>query len=553
VAEQYDAVIVGAGHNGLVTAGYLAKAGLRTLVVERRDRPGGALTTEEVAPGVRAPVAADGIGGLRAAVVRDLGLDSRGFRVVEPDVVAFAPSPDRPGLTLWRDPARTAEELRAQRPRDAEAFVAFDRKIRSLVSFLARVQAVEPPDLAAAVPADALKGLTLMNALRQLGGPQVRETLRVLPMSVADLVSEGVDDEALRGVLGARGIRYSAMGPRSAGTALNFLWDSAAGGGAAGRTVFARGGPEALVEALVAAAQGYGATLRCGVDVAAIRTRRSAVEGVVLADGEEVDARIVASSADPKQTLLRLLDPAELGPTLGWRAENIRMPGVVAKVTLVLSGLPRFGGADGERLRGRIVVAPSLDHLERASDDSKYGRISEHPYLEVTIPTLSNPSLAPDGTHVVTTLFQYAPRRLRDASWDEAARDRVVETTVRTLEAYAPGIAESVVASRVVTPEDLEREYGLSGGHPMHGEHALDQFFAWRPLLGQARYRLAGIGGLYLCGAGAHPGGGVTGGPGRNAAQAILADTRRARRRTGRRRARDAGRRAVSSRRSTSS
>jgi phytoene dehydrogenase-like protein len=396
---------------------------------------------------------------------------------------------------------------------------------------LARVQSIEPPDLASAAPADAVKGFTLLNALRRLGGEQVRETLRVLPMSVADLVSEEVDDEALRGVLGARGIRYSAMGPRSAGSALNFLWDSAAGGGAVGRTVFARRGPDALVEALVAAARSYGATLRCGVDVAAIRTSRSTVEGVVLGSGQEVDARIVASSADPKQTLLRLVDPAELGPTLGWRAEHIRMPGVVAKVTLVVDALPMFGAPDDARLRGRIVFAPSLNYVERAFDDSKYGRISEHPYLEATIPTLSSSSLAPNGNHVVSALFQYAPRHLRDASWDEAARDRVADATVRTLDLYAPGIAETVVARHVVTPEDLERDYGMSGGHPMHGEHALDQFFAWRPLLGHARYRLAGIRGLYLCGAGAHPGGGITGGPGLNAAQAILADARRGGRR----------------------
>jgi phytoene dehydrogenase-like protein len=538
--QRYDAVIVGAGHNGLVTAAYLAKAGLRTLVLERRSRAGGLLATEEVAPGVRAPVAADGVGGLRAYVARDLRLGSHGFRAIEPNVAAFAPSADGPGLTLWRDPARTAAELRTRRPHDAEAFVAFDRKVRSLVRFLARVQATEPPDLASPSLADATTGLTLLNALRHLGRRQVRETLRVLPMSVADLVSEALDDDALRGVLGARGVRYAAMGPRSAGTALNFLWDSASGGGAAGRTVFARGGPGALVEALVAAARNYGATLRCGADVSAIRTKRGSVEGVALANGEEIDARIVASSADPKQTLLRLLDPAEVGPTLGWRAEHIRVPGVVAKVTLVLDALPAFGGVDDERLRGRIVIAPSFDDLERAFDDSKYGRISEHPYLEATIPTLSDPALAPDGTHVITALFQYAPRRLRDADWDEAARDRVADGAVGTLEAYAPGIAERIVARHVVTPADLEQEYGLSGGHPMHGEHALDQFFAWRPLLGHARYRLNGIRGLYMCGAGAHPGGGVTGGPGRNAARAILADARRARRRSARRRARSA-------------
>ncbi|MGH3017248.1 MAG: phytoene desaturase family protein [Gaiellaceae bacterium] len=536
--ERYDAVIVGAGHNGLVTAGYLAKAGLLTLVLERRGRAGGALATEEVAPGVRAPVAADSVGGLRASVVRDLQLGSHGFRAVEPDVAVFAPSIDGPPLTLWRDPARTATELQTRRPRDAEAFLAFDRKVRSLARFLTRVHATEPPDLAAPTPADGLKGFTLLNALRHLGKRQIHETLRVLPMSVADLASEAVDDDALRGVLGARGIRYAAMGPRSAGTALNFLWDSTSGGGAAGRTVFARGGPDGLTEALLAAARSNGATLRCSVDVSAIRTKRGSVEGVALASGEEIDARIVASSADPRHTLLRLLDPAEIGPTLSWRAENIRMPGVVAKVTLVLDALPAFGGVDDERLRGRIVIAPSLGDLEGAFNDSKYGRISEHPYLEATIPTLSNPALAPEGTHVISALFQYAPRHLRDADWNEASRDRVADAAVRTLDAYAPGIAGQIVARHVVTPADLEREYGLSGGHPMHGEHALDQVFAWRPLLGHARYRLADIRGLYLCGAGAHPGGGVTGGPGSNAARAILADARRARRRSARRRAR---------------
>lgn len=529
--ERYDAIVVGAGHNGLVTAAYLAKAGLRTLVLERRARAGGLLATEEIAPGVRAPVAADGVGGLGDDVIRDLGLGCHGFRAIEPDVVAFAPSADGPGVTLWRDPVRTATGLReGTNPRDAEAFVAFDRTVRSLGEFLARVQATEPPDLESPSLADATGGLPLLNALRRLGGQQIREATRVLPMSVADLVGEAVEGEALRGVLGARGVRYAAMGPRSAGTALNFLWDSASGGGAAGRTVFARGGPDALAEALVAAARGHGATVRCDAGVEAIRTGGGAVEGVALASGEEIDARLVASSADPKQTLLRLVDPAVVGPTLGWRVDHIRAPGVVAKVTLVLDGLPAIGGAEDERLQGRIVLAPTLDDLERAFNDSKYGRISEHPYLEATIPTLSDPSLAPEGTHVLSALFQYAPRDLRDAEWDDTAREQVGDAAVRTLEAHTPGLSRRIVARRVVTPADLEREYGLTGGHPMHGEHALDQFFAWRPLLGEAGYRLAGIRGLYLCGAGAHPGGGVTGGPGRNAARAILADARRAKR-----------------------
>ncbi|HEY6835952.1 MAG TPA: NAD(P)/FAD-dependent oxidoreductase [Gaiellaceae bacterium] len=511
----YDAVIVGGGHNGLVTAAYLAKAGLQTLVLERRDRVGGPLAAEQSV--------ADLVGSLRADVAVDLQLTSHGFEAIEPEVVAFAPAAEGPGLTLWRDPVRTATELRERpQPRDAEAFLAFDARVRSLAGFVARIQEAEPPDLTSLSFSDAGTGLTLLNSLRQLGGDETREALRALPMSVADLVSEAVEDEALRGALCARGVRYSAMGPWSAGTALNFLWDSAAGGGAAGRTVFARGGPGALAEALLTAAKSHGVTVRCDAEVAAIRTSQGSVEGVALADGEEIDAAVVASSADPKQTLLRLLDPAGVGPTLGWRAEHLRAPGVVAKVTLILDGLPSIGGADDERLRGRIVVAPSADDLELAFNDSKYGRISDRPYLEATIPTLSDPSLGPDGKHVLSVLFQYAP--------GDAARDQVADRTVRTLETYAPGLTERIVERHVVTPADLERDYGLTGGHPMHGEHALDQFFAWRPLLGHAQYRLAGIDGLYLCGAGAHPGGGITGGPGRNAARAIQADARRARR-----------------------
>jgi len=526
----YDAVIVGGGHNGLVTAAYLAKAGLKTLVLERRDRVGGPLASDELV--------ADLVGNLRRDVIAELGLGTHGFRAIEPNVVAFAPSVEGPGLTLWRDPVRTATELRERPdPRQAEAFLAFDGKVRSLAAFVARIQEAEPPDLQSLSLSDAGTGLTLLNSLRRLGRQEMRETLRALPMSVADFVSEAVEDEALQGALGARGVRYSAMGPRSAGTALNFLWDSASGGGAAGRTVFAGGGPAALADALLSAAQSHGATVRCDAEVTAIRTARGSATGVVLANGEEIEAEIVASSADPKQTLLRLLDPAEVGPTLGWRAEHIRAPGVVAKVTLALDGLPPIA-ADEERLRGRIVIAPSLEALELAFNDSKYGRISESPYLEATIPTLSDPSLAPEGAHLLSVLFQYAPRELRDGDWDEAAGERLADATVATIEEYAPGLAKRITARHVVTPADLELEYGLTGGHPMHGEHALDQFFVWRPLLGHARYRLAEIRGLYLCGAGAHPGGGITGGPGRNAARAILADARRARRRKPRLRAR---------------
>jgi phytoene dehydrogenase-like protein len=246
----------------------------------------------------------------------------------------------------------------------------------------------------------------------------------------------------------------------------------------------------------------------------------------VLANGEEIRAKAVVSGIDPKRTLLSLVDPVELGPGLVWRAGNIRTPGVVTKVNLALSGVPRFSDvSDEELLSGRIVIAPSIDYLEHAFDASKYGRTSEEPYLEATIPTLMDPSLAPEGQHVMSVMVQYAPYALREGDWS-TERDGLGDTVLKTLESYAPGLSDLVTARQVMTPVDLEREFGVSGGHLLHGEPALDQFFAWRPLLGHARYRL-GLPGLYLCGPGAHPGGGITGGPGANAAREVLSDLKK--------------------------
>jgi phytoene dehydrogenase-like protein len=332
------------------------------------------------------------------------------------------------------------------------------------------------------------------------------------------------DDEAVRGPLATRGVLFTAMGPWATGTAAVFLNDSAGtDGGAAGTAVFARGGTGALAGALESAAKATGVDVRTGAEVVAIRSKDGLVRGVTLADGTELDAKIVVSAADPKRTL-RLCDPVELNPYEVWRAENIRQPGSTAKVNLVLSGLPAFNGAEEERLRGRIVVGTSIDHVERAMDAHKYGHLAEDPMLEATIPTLVDPSLAPEGKHVMSILFQAAPRHLRDGDW-ASERDRVADVAVKTMERFAPGLGELVEAREVITPEDMETGYGLTGGHVYHAEPGLDQFFAWRPLNGEARYRLQ-IAGLYLAGSGAHPGGGVTGGPGANAARQILADAR---------------------------
>jgi phytoene dehydrogenase-like protein len=527
--SRFDAAVIGAGHNGLVAAAYLAKAGLRTVVLERREVVGGALATAEIAPGYRVPSVAHTVGRLRPGVIDHLRLREHGLDLIVPEVRVFSPQPDGRSLTLWADRTRTARELRGWSVHDAEAYPLFDQKVRALASFLAHVHASSPPDLKKPSAADALTGLRLARVFRGLGKRGTRELLRVLPMAVADFVGEAFETDELRGALASRGVQYAAMGPWSAGTTAVLLADSAGNdGGAPGQSVFARGGPGALAEALARAALSFGAVIRTGVDVIRVTSSGDRVTGVALASGEEISSSIVVSAVDPKRTLLRLVDPVALGPNLTWRAGNLRLPGVVAKVNLALSRLPAFaadGGSDAERLKGRILVAPGIDHLERAFDASKYGRVSDEPYLEATIPSIADPTLAPPGGHVMSVLAQWAPYHRREGTW-EAERDGLGDLVLKTLEVLAPGLSDLVVARQVITPLDLERDYGLTEGHPLHGEPGLDQLFAWRPLLGHARYRLA-LRGLYLCGAGAHPGGGVTGAPGANAAREILADRKR--------------------------
>jgi phytoene dehydrogenase-like protein len=518
--ETIDVIVIGGGHNGLVAAGYLAKAGKNVVVLERSERVGGILRPTEPAPGFVAPGLVHTVGRLRGSVVKDLKLDRFGYRTVTPDVRMHAPMPDGSSVTFWGDARKTAEGIGGRNAHDAEAYLAFDRKVRAIASFLAYVSVATPPDPKSPSLADAIMGLRLGKAFRDLGGKTGREAIRALPMAVADLVQEVFESEAIRGPLATRGVLYTAMGAWATGTAQVFLNDSAGtDGGAAGTAVFPVGGTGALGTALEQAVVAHGAQIRAGVEVAAIRSRGTRAIGVTLADGTELNAPLIVSAADPKRTAA-LCDPVTLGPTMVWRAGNIRQPGATARVNFALSGLPAFHGGDPQTLAGRIVIGSSIDDVERAMDAVKYGRISEEPVLEATIPSLTDPALAPEGKHVMSLVFQAAPYALRES--DRAAeRDRVGDIAVKTLERSAPGFGELVEAREVITPADMESSYGLSGGHVQHAEPALDQFFAWRPLLGEARYAFL-LEGLYLAGSGAHPGGGITGGPGANAARQIL-------------------------------
>ncbi len=533
--SRWDAVVVGGGHNGLVCAAYLGRAGLRTLLLEKRDTLGGAIGTSEIAPGAHVPTLAHTVGRLTASVARDLDLGHLGLRLVQPAALVTSVGGEGPPITLWTDPARTSAELAALSRVDAAKWQAFDAEFRALASTLWRLLLMTPPDVKQATLDVLVSGLRLGWRYRRLEARHAREFTRMLPMSIADYLEDNLQSDALRAMLATRGIRHTAMGPHMAGTTAVMLTDSAGnGGGAAGETVLARGGPGLLVAALADAARAAGVEIRTAAEVIAIRDDHERVKGVALVDGEEIGADVVVSGMDPRTTLAGLIDPETLGPDLGWEVDNLRDRGMTAKVNLALSELPTFTGLEGAeaatRLRGRIVIAPSVRYLDEAANAAKYGHVSHAPWLEATIPSLVDPLLV-DGAaavgvkHVMSVIAQSAPYALRDGDW-EREREPFGDLVVRTLERAAPGINAQIVARQVLTPIDLERDFGLSGGHPMHLEPGLDQWFAWRPLLGFARHRMP-VAGLYLAGSGAHPGGGVTGLPGRNAAKAVLADRAR--------------------------
>jgi phytoene dehydrogenase-like protein len=387
-----------------------------------------------------------------------------------------------------------------------------------------------PPATDAPTARDLWGLLGLGRRVRALGGRDLHRLLRWGPMAVADLVAEWFESELLRATIAARGIHASFAGPWSAGTSAALLLQAAHDGHATQPAAFARGSMGAVTEALAKAARANGAEIRTGAGVARIAVKDGAATGVVLDDGEEIPARAVVSSADPRRTFLSLLDAAWLGPDFVAKISHYRSAGTVAKVNLALSRLPRFtalekAGADGERLlTGRIHIGPDIDYLERAYDAAKYGEPSERPTLDVTIPSILDDTLAPPGAHVVSILAQFAPYTLRSGDWN-TRRDELGRRVVATLAEYAPDLPELVVGQSVLTPLDLEERYGLTGGHLLHGEAALDQLFAFRPLLGWARYR-SPVARLYLCGAGTHPGGGIHGGPGANASREILRDLR---------------------------
>ena len=525
-------VFVGGGHNALIAAFYLAKGGFKPLVLESREVVGGGAVTEEFHPGFRASTLAHTLGPLRPDVARDIGVERFDCHIFDPDPRFFAPSPDGKAVLFYRDAAKTAGGIARLSAKDAEKYPEFAKTLGGIADAVAQICSMNPPAIDKPTPEDLWNLFKAGRGVRALGKKRIFDLLRWGPMAVADFVSEFFESELIRAAIAARGIFGTALGPWSAGSTAVLLMRAAADAHPIGAAAFPRGGLGEFSRALAEAARQAGVEIRTGARVDHIRLKEGAVAGVVLADGDEIVAEAVVSGVDPKRTFFRLIDPAQLDPTFAARIKNFRMKGTVAKVHLALGELPSFPalaeavGPDGflRAMSGRIHIGPEIDYLERAFDSSKYGEFSAAPYVEAVIPTVLDEALAPPGKHVLSAYVQYAPSHLKEGDWSARRRD-LAETVIKTLADYAPNLPGAVEGMQVITPEDLETEYGFTGGHIFHGELALDQLFTMRPVLDWARYKTP-VRGLFLCGSGTHPGNGLTGASGANAAKAIIHDLR---------------------------
>ncbi len=511
----HDAIVVGGGHNGLICAALLARAGRRVLILEANDRVGGACVTREFAPGFRVSAVAHLSYLLPKALVRVLRLNDRGLDWAARELPSTALCAGEPPLALeggsgWLDT-------------DAEALAGYRRRMARFGRVLASTFRGPPPRLGSAAWSDRRALAALALRLRLLGRREMREILRIAGMNIHDLLEETFDSPRARGALAFDALLGGNFGPRSPGTVLALLYRLAGESLADGGLAQPLGGMGALSGALAGAATAAGVQIRTGARVARILVEADRACGVMLESGERIMAQAVISNADPRTTFLHLLGARYLDAEFVRRVSHVRSRGLAAKLHLALNDLPRFAGVEATRLAGRLLLAPSLEFLERAYNHAKYEEYSQAPAMEITIPTLNDPQLAPPGKHVLSAIVQYAPHSPR-GGWP-AQRERFAEICVAEIETLAPGLRAQITGVELLTPADLEAQFGMQGGHWHHAELAFDQFLMVRPVPGATQYE-APLPGLYLCGAGCHPGGGVMGAAGRNAARRVLATGR---------------------------
>jgi phytoene dehydrogenase-like protein len=519
---RYNAIIIGGGHNGLTAAAYLARAGRTVLVLERRHVVGGAAVTEEVFPGFRVSVCSYVVSLLRPEIIRELDLPRHGLEILPLDGT-FTPAAG--GRYLWRvDDHETSRRMIARHStRDAEVYDTFGRAMVAMARFVRPLLDMTPPDPMTRNPRELMKLAALAARFRGLSGDDRRNYLQLMTMSAADFLDQWFETDILKATMSASGIIGTFLGVRSPGTAYVLLHHYMGEIDGTFRSWgFAKGGTGAISHAIAAAAREAGAEIRTNAPVGRIRVRHGRATGVTLASGDELDADVVLSSVDPRLTFLQFVEARELPSDFVDDVRRYRFRGSSAKVNFALDALPDFTclPGSGAHLRGAISISPTVDYMERAYDQAKYGAFSGRPYIDMVIPTLTDPSIAPPGKHILSCFVQYAPYTLARGTWDEQ-REALGDAVVDTLAEHAPNIRQIILHRQVLTPLDLEREFGLSEGNIFHGELTLDQLFFLRPVPGWARYSTP-IRNLWMCGSATHPGGGVMGAPGRNAARRLL-------------------------------
>ena len=524
MAQRYDAIVIGGGHNGLVNAAYLARAGKKVVVLERRHLLGGAAVTEEIIPGFKLSVFSYVVSLLRPEIIRDLDLPRHGLEILPLDGT-FTPMPD--GDHLWRvnDHARTRRELERHSKLDAEAYEEFGKEMVQMCRFVKPILGMIPPDPASLDPRGLKKLAFLGKRFQSLAAEDKYNLVQLMTMSAADFLDQWFETDVLKATMSASGIIGTFLGIRSPGTAYVLLHHYMGEIDGAFRSWgFSRGGTGAISNAIGCAAREFGAEIRTEAPVARILLKNGAAQGVALESGEEIYADIVSSSVDPRLTFLKFIDSRELPADFVEEVQRYKFRGSSGKVNLALDALPEFTclPGTGRHLRGAISISPSTEYMERAYDQAKYGEFSRHPYIDIVIPTLTDPSLAPPGKHIMSCFVQYAPYKLSRGAWDDQ-RETFGDTVVQTIAEYAPNLKRIILGRQVLTPLDIERTVGLSEGNIFQGELSLEQLFFLRPVAGWARYRTP-VQRLYMCGSATHPGGGIMGAPGRLAALEILKD-----------------------------
>jgi phytoene dehydrogenase-like protein len=529
-SSQYDVIVVGAGHNGLTAAAYLGAAGLSTLVLERREVVGGCCVTEEIAPGCRASTASYIASMLRPEVIRDLELGSHGLRMIPCDPALQVAFPDGQVVPWWADRDRTVGELHKISRQDAETFVRVDDQLKKLARYLQPFLLEPPPELELNGLHNWWKLLRVGKRFRGITNAEIAQLLSFLTGSLGDFLDRNYESEKIKTLFLANNVYGKHGGPYDPGSAIGLLFHLLSGGeeqlqGFYGHVI---GGMGAITTALAAAANERGVAIRTSAPVSRIQVREGQVRGVVLDNGTEIGARVVLSNADPKRTFLGLIDVKELPDDFRRAIQGIKMNGPCAKVNLILAEEPNVNGMPANASRAQralFTLLPSLEFAQRCYDVAKFGEIPEQLWVDCVVASNVDDTLAPKGRHVMTCFVQYVPYFLRSRTWDEN-RELLGDRVIKKIAEYAPNVPEAIVARQVLTPLDLERVYGLTEGNIFHGDLTLEQLFFMRPVAGWSQYR-APVAGLYLCGAGAHPGGGVTGAPGHNAAFQVLRDLKR--------------------------